>query len=53
MEKMREEFEVWVVWCKHSVERNQYYPDDYKDLRIQHAWQSCKASRAARYVELP
>lgn len=57
MEKMREEFEAWVikqnVCVKYGAKLIQCRDGSYKDYRINDRWISWKASRAAQCVELP
>lgn len=50
MDKMREEFEAWVISCDMCT-----YCDDgkYRHQSTEWAWESWKASRAALCVELP
>ena len=56
-DKMREEFEVWVInqnICrKYGAKLIQCRDGSYKDYRINDRWNAWKASRAALLVELP
>ena len=57
MEKMREEFEGWVitrnVCIKYGAKLRTRPDGSYYDYRINDRWLAWKASRAALLVELP
>ena len=57
MEKMREEFEAWVitrnVCIKYGAKLRMCPDGSYYDYRINDCWFAWKASRAALVVELP
>lgn len=58
-EKMREEFEAWVLscWPNQSIARfnalHGVTEGEYTGFTVQHCWDAWKASRAAVEVELP
>jgi hypothetical protein len=53
-EKMREEFEVWSANHEYLGGTGLFMVDDrYKDIDVQHAWESWRDSRAAIEVEWP
>lgn len=58
-EKMREEFEAWVLscWPNQSIARfnalHGVTEGEYTGLTVQHCWDAWQASRAALSIELP
>ncbi|MFJ1336782.1 hypothetical protein ACIKP7_01420 [Pseudomonas caricapapayae] len=51
--KMREQFEAWVLreWPEQSLAR--FTTGEYQGFTVEHCWQSWQASREAVMVELP
>jgi hypothetical protein len=52
-EKMREEFEAWVLDKWPETDLGQFNDGEYCGFTLQHCWAAWQASRAAAVVELP
>lgn len=52
-DKMREEFEAWVLDKWPETDLGQFNDGEYCGFTLQHCWAAWQASRAAVVVELP
>jgi len=52
-DKMREEFEAWVLSGRSPEPVNKFIGGDYRDAIVQAGWKGWQASRQAIEVELP
>jgi len=53
IEKMREEFEVWVKSKWPETDFGQFNDGEYCGFTLQHCWAAWQASREALVIELP
>ena len=53
VEKMRSEFEAWVLSEYQDQHMGQFATGEYHSITVEHCWKSWHASRSALVIELP